>query len=63
MKYFIGQKLVFHMLHSPDESVTVESLRKRGHAKLSNGWVVDEDGTAEGTQTRFGGYVTEAAND
>ena len=60
MNYEVGQTLVWipasqHEKHCP--TVTVTGLRKRGHAMLSNGWVVDEDGRAEGTSRQPGGHV------
>jgi hypothetical protein len=59
MQYEIGMKLKY----VPDskfeevELVEVVGHRKRGAAKLSNGWVVDEDGIAEGTGRIPGGRV------
>jgi hypothetical protein len=37
--------------------VTVVQVLSRGKAKLSNGWVVDADGVAEGTARTPGGRV------
>ena len=39
------------------EIVEIVGLRKRGHAKLSNGWVVDEQGIADGTGRTPGGHI------
>jgi len=39
------------------ELVHVTELRRGGKAKLSNGWIVDEDGFAEGTSRQPGGTV------
>ncbi|MEN9885546.1 MAG: hypothetical protein RL758_124 [Pseudomonadota bacterium] len=60
MQYVIGQKLIWQRNNNHDkpEEVTVTELRKRGQAKLSNGWVVDQDGYAEGTARVPGGFVT-----
>jgi hypothetical protein len=38
--------------------VTVVQVKSRGCAKLSNGWVVDRDGVAEGTDRQPGGIAT-----
>lgn len=59
MNYYIGQQLLFkpYSQFDKEEIVTVEGLRKHGHAKLSNGWVVDEDGIAKGTKRIQGGRV------
>lgn len=60
MEYIVGQELVWirdNRFAAP-ESVTVVELRSRGHAKLSNGWIVDEDGIAEGTGRMVGGRVS-----
>jgi len=61
MKYELNQMLIFHpdTPHKEPEVVRVMELRKRGHAKLSNGWVVDEDGVAPGTGRMPGGKVEE----
>lgn len=63
MNYQVGQKLLWIPAQAwrTPENVTVVELRKRGQAKLSNGWVVDEDGIAEGTRREPGGRVLEAA--
>lgn len=45
-----------------NEPVTVVELRKHGKALLSNGWIVDEDGVAEGTQRIPGGRVYSSAS-
>lgn len=61
MKYEIYQELLF----IPDsrfentQRVMVVGLRKHGSAKLSNGWLVDADGIAEGTGRIPGGHVEE----
>lgn len=62
MKFAVGQSLMWWPLrsHEPESLVTVASL-KRGGALLSNGWVVDEDGIAEGTARQPGGFVRELA--
>lgn len=39
--------------------VKVVGLRKHGSAKLSNGWLVDDMGVAEGTNRVPGGHVEE----
>jgi hypothetical protein len=59
MDFEIGQRLIYSpfSMFDPTEVVTVVGLRKRGHAKLSNGWTVDEDGIAEGTSRIPGGSV------
>lgn len=59
MNFEIGQRLIYKPASQFDktEEVTVVSLRKRGHARLSNGWTVDEDGIAEGTARVPGGRV------
>lgn len=64
MNYQIGQSLEWHPFSKfePVVIVTVTGLRKRGHAKLSNGWVVDEDGVAEGTARTPGGSVRAGDN-
>jgi hypothetical protein len=62
MKYEIGMKLWW----IPDnklehkQPVRVESLRKFGSAKLSNGWLVNADGIAEGTKRISGAKVIPA---
>lgn len=58
MNYEVGMKLKY----VPDnrfesiEVVEVTGIRKKG-AKLSNGWLADENGTVEGTKSRPGGKV------
>lgn len=57
--YKVGQSLLWvpHSQHKPQEVVKVVELRKRGSALLSNGWVVDAVGDAEGTDRIPGGSV------
>lgn len=59
-KYEVGQEFEY-IPDSPFSKdggkVTVVELKKRGAAKLSNGWVVDEDGVAEGTRRIPGGRI------
>jgi len=59
MNFELGQHFVFHPFSQFDapEEVTIVGLRKHGHAKLSNGWTVDEDGIAEGTGRQPGGRI------
>lgn len=59
MEYHVGMRLIFRRddRHTPAELVEVVQLRKHGAALLSNGWVVDEDGIAEGTARVRGGSV------
>lgn len=59
MTYDVGQQLrwIPDSRHEQSEIVTVVALRSRGQAKLSNGWVVDEDGIAQGTAREPGGRV------
>lgn len=59
MEFEIDQRLLYvpFSQFDPSEIVTVIGLRKRGHAKLSNGWTVDEDGIAEGSGRQPGGSV------
>jgi hypothetical protein len=61
MEYKVGQRLqwVPKLTHQQREVVEVVELRSRGQAKLSNGWVVDEGGYAEGTNRQPGGVVVE----
>ena len=61
MEYRVGQRLqwVPKLTHQQREVVEVVELRSRGQAKLSNGWVVDEDGYAEGTGRQPGGVAVE----
>jgi hypothetical protein len=61
MEYRLNQTLIWSRDNNFDspEVVTVVELKKRGHAKLSNGWVVDEDGVAQGTGRVPGGIVWE----
>lgn len=61
MRFAVGQVLEWapYCEHGKRTEVTVVELRKRGAAKLSNGWVVDEDGIAEGTSRQPGGFVVE----
>lgn len=59
MNYQIGQKLKYvpaSQFEKP-ETVEVVGLRKRGTAKLSNGWIADEDGIVEGSARIPGGHV------
>ena len=60
IKYFVGQILEWHSAYKFERAtlVSVTELRKAG-AKLSNGWVVDEEGHAEGTSRMRGGQVVE----
>lgn len=62
MKYHEHQRLIWQpaRTHEQKEYATVVGLRERGRsAKLSNGWVVDSDGIAEGTDRQPGGSVRE----
>lgn len=61
MKYRVGQVLewVSHYHYEPNQKVMVVRLQKHGKALLSNGWVVDEEGVAEGTPRMRGGSVRE----
>ena len=60
ISYKIGMSLLWtpYSRHKDQEIVKVEGLRKRGAALLSNGWVVDEYGEAEGTDRMPGGSVS-----
>ena len=60
IKFFPGQKLEWHSTynHVPVSVVSVLECRRDG-AKLSNGWVVDAYGYAEGTPRTRGGQVVE----
>lgn len=59
MKYELGQQLVWISDYrwEPYSWVTVTALRSRGQARLSNGWTVDEEGVAEGSNRQLGGRV------
>jgi len=59
MQYTVGQRLLWRRdnNHEPESMVDVVELRRGGRAKLSNGWVVDEDGIADGTNRVAGGRV------
>lgn len=59
IQYEIGQTFLWKPINRFDriEVVTVVDLRRGGHAKLSNGWVVDQDGHSDGTKMRPGGHV------
>lgn len=59
MNYKIGSKYKYIPNSKFEEVVIVEivGLRKSGSAKLSNGWVVDEFGIAEGTGRIPGGRI------
>lgn len=61
MKYEVGQKLMWFRdnNYEPAMQVEVEEVRSRGAAKLSNGWVVDSEGIAEGNAKVRGGTVFE----
>lgn len=64
MEYTVGMQLLWvpaRKWEAP-QFVTVDELRSRGHAKLSNGWVVDPDGFAEGTGRIHGGRVQPQTN-
>lgn len=61
MNYHINQVLTWIPIRefsSKQGEVTVVEIRSRGQAKLSNGFVVDEDGYAEGSKYLPGGHVT-----
>lgn len=60
MNFNVGQRLwwVPTRRNEPIAVVTVTDLRRRG-ARLSNGWTVDEDGYAEGTDRHPGGHVVD----
>jgi hypothetical protein len=60
MQYELGQRLLWRRdtAHDSAEVVEVVSLRKRGAAVLSNGWMVNDDGIAEGTARVPGGRVS-----
>ncbi len=59
ISYKVGQSLLWvpYSRHKQQEIVKVEALRKGGGALLSNGWVVDSEGDAEGTSRIPGGSV------
>jgi hypothetical protein len=59
MEYRVGLALFWQRNNNFDapELVSVVELRRGGCAKLSNGWIVDEDGIAEGTTRVQGGAV------
>lgn len=59
MQYTVGQQLRWtrDLSYEPECAVEVVALRRGGRAKLSNGWVVDEDGIADGTNRVAGGRV------
>jgi hypothetical protein len=62
MQFSLDQMLIFCREvggRMETEHVFVTGLRKRGGAKLSNGWTVDEDGYADGTSRIPGGFVME----
>lgn len=61
MKFYEGQKLIWipFYKYEPEQEVTVLAVLKHGCAKLSNGWVVDDGGVAEGTGRIRGGSVRE----
>lgn len=61
MDYQVGQALIWIPAQKwrEEERVTVVGLRAHGQAKLSNGWVVDVDGVADGTSRMPGGRVKE----
>lgn len=59
-KYEVGQEYEYipdSQFSKDGGRVKIVDLRKRGHAKLSNGWVVDEYGYSEGTGRIPGGRV------
>lgn len=65
MEYKVGMKLRWVRSvggETSTEEVEVTRLLKRGHAKLSNGWAVDEDGFAEGSNRVPGGRVHSVTN-
>lgn len=57
--YEIGQSFTWKPINQFDKSevVTVVDLRRGGCAKLSNGWVVNQYGYADGTKMMPGGHV------
>lgn len=59
MNYEVGMTLKYvpDSKFDREEVVTVTGIRKRGQAKLSNGWVVDEFGVAERNCCFSGGHV------
>ncbi len=59
MKYTVGEKFTWFRDNNWEapEVVEVTQIRPRGFAKLSNGWVVDDEGVAEGTARVQGGRV------
>lgn len=59
MNFREGQELLWipKRAYEPRVLVVVVALRSCGAAKLSNGWVVDEDGIAQGTSREPGGRV------
>jgi hypothetical protein len=61
MNYELDQPLLFVPDSKFDKQtlVKVVGLRKGGSAKLSNGWLVDSMGVAEGTNRIPGGRVEE----
>jgi hypothetical protein len=62
MNYFVGQRLVWVPYYNHDNQYVTEvtELRKHGSAKLSNGWLVDDNGDAEGAARQPGGKVVTA---
>lgn len=62
MEYAVGKELIWIRRVGGEheaECVVVTGIKKHGAAKLSNGWVVDADGVAEGTSRMPGGFVVE----
>lgn len=59
INFEIGQRFTWKPINQFDKSevVTVVDLRRGGHAKLSNGWVVNQDGYADGTKMMPGGHA------
>ena len=61
--YEVGEEFDWHPFYKyePSVRVTVVEIKKHGMARLSNGWVVDESGEAEGTKRQRGGRISEVA--
>ncbi len=62
MTYEIGQALSWLPANDWEapQVVYVQAIRRGGKALLSNGWIVDEDGYADGSARRPGGKVVAA---
>lgn len=60
MKIEVGRSYFWRSAYKHEKPVVVQCVaERRGGFKLSNGWLVNEFGVAEGTERQRGGKIEE----